>query len=88
MNFEVDGIDGEVVVLESGFDNVGEFGAELLDVEGIFDADDDIAIFGRNERGVLEPGRKIAGGNFLLNFGKGVFPDVVHLDLLYGYIIA
>ena len=83
MDFEVDTDDSKIVFLESGFDDVDKFGTELFDVERVFDTDNDIAISGGYKCGILEPSGKITSGNFLLNFSKGVFPDVVHLDLLY-----
>ena len=67
-DFESDAFDVDLVVLEGGSDNVIITVAELLDIEGVFDADFDITAFGRNEGGILKPSRKVGWGNLLLDF--------------------
>ena len=50
------------------FNKVIITGAKLLHIEGILDADDDIATLGGEDRGILKPSGKISWRNFLLDF--------------------
>ena len=56
LDFESDVVYGDIVVFEGGFNEVVVTVAELFDVEGVFDADEDVAISGRGEGSILEPG--------------------------------
>ena len=67
-DFKNDIVGGETVVFEGVFDDVDEFGLELLDVKRVFDADDDAGGVIRNEGGIFEPSGIISGRNFLLDF--------------------
>ena len=67
LNFEVDVFYFDAGVFEGFFDDVEKFGTELLDKEGIFDTNNNVAIVGRDEGSILKPGRKITRRNFLLN---------------------
>ena len=78
LNFEIYSIDFDIVIFEGSFNNINITIAKLFDVEGIFDADDNTAIVGRDERGILEPGGKISSRNLLFYLSKCVFPNVIH----------
>ena len=41
--------------------------AELLDVESVFDPDEDFAILGGKQGSILKPGGKVDLGNLLFN---------------------
>ena len=68
LDFEVDGFDFEVGVLECGGDDGEVAVAELFDVERILDTNDDIAVITRDDGCALEPSREICWGNLLLDF--------------------
>ena len=78
LDLEIDGFYSDIVVFEGGLDLVEEAATEVLDVESVFDADADVAVFGRKQGGVLEPGGKVYLGNLLLELGEHVLPNVVH----------
>ena len=59
LDFEIYGIYFYVVFEKSIFDDVDKFGAELFDVERVFDANDDGAAFGGEKRSVFKPSGKI-----------------------------
>ena len=61
LNFEINLFDGEVIVLEGGGDDGEVAVAELFDIERVFDTYNNVAIFVRDDRGALKPGRKLAG---------------------------
>ena len=69
LNFEVDIDYVNIVVFESGGDNIQITIAKLFNIEGIFDTNNDMAVGGGNKRSVLKPGRKISRGNLLFDFG-------------------
>lgn len=54
--FEVDGFNLQTGVFKSSFDNFRIASTELFDVKSVFYTDFDMAIFVREERGILEPG--------------------------------
>jgi len=86
-NFERDFFNFNLVVFEGSSDKVVITVAELFDIESVFDADFDIAIFSGDEGGILEPSGKVGGGKLLFYLSKCVFPNVVHfrIDLLFRY---
>ena len=60
LDFKVDVGNVEIVVFEGGGDEVEVAIAKLFDVEGVFDANFDVATIGRDKGSILEPGRKIS----------------------------
>ena len=81
--------DFDAIVFKGGRNKIVITIAKLFDIEGVFDADFNMAIFGGKKRGVLEPGGKIGRGDLLFDFSKRVFPNVIHfgVDLLYCYLL-
>ena len=79
LNFEIDGIYLDIIITKSGCNNVEVTIAKLFDIERIFDTDYYITVSIRDDGSALKPGGKICSGDLLLDFSKGVFPDVVHL---------
>ena len=49
LDFEINGFYINIVVFKGGSDDVEIAVAELFDVEGVFDADDNFTVFGRND---------------------------------------
>ena len=66
-DFEIDGNYRDVVVFESGFDEIKITNAELVDEKRIFDTDANSAFVGREEGSILEPSNVITVANSLLN---------------------
>ena len=55
LDFEIDGFDIYIIVLKGGGDEVEVAVAELFDVEGILDTDDDMTIVVRDDGCTLKP---------------------------------
>ena len=78
-NFKGEVFNFYTVIFKGGSDKVIVTVAELFDVESVFDADFNVAVFSGKQRSVLEPSGKVSGGNLLFDFSKCVFPNVVHI---------
>lgn len=66
-DFTMDVSDLDIVTSEGGSNKVMIFDGELLGVERVFDADNDVAVVGGNQGSILKPGGIVGTGYFLLN---------------------